>query len=132
MPLQSLFLPRAFGAGRLSVLARLAFVVSLTKLLLDFLRNDINRGVKITLDVFGKQVRTREGNAHGTGKLPLWGFGLVTVESYPCIDGVAVEVFQLADAAYDMIFDGIGQGHIVRQQDQVHGPIMQSARDKIQ
>jgi hypothetical protein len=54
---QSFFLPRALGPGGLFVFARLVLVVPFADLLFELFGDNIDRRVKITFDILGKQIR---------------------------------------------------------------------------
>jgi hypothetical protein len=130
--LQSSVLPVSFCAGGLFVFAGKIFVVAFSDLLLDFLGYKIHRCIKIALNVRRKQVRTRESQADGAGELPFGGLGLIMLEGHARIHGKAVELCQFVKAADDVIFDGLGQGEIMRRKDQFHGDSMQCGCEKIQ
>ena len=58
--------------------------------------------------------------------------GLIMLQGHARIDGKAVELCQLVKAADDVIFDGLGEGYIMRRKDQFHGDTMQCGYEKIQ
>ena len=99
------------------MLAGLVLVMPLADLLLDLLGDEVNGGVKIFFQVLGKQIRAGQRNAHGTGKLALGRFGLIMVERDAGIDGESVQMLQFLDSADKVIFNGFGQGHIMRRKD---------------
>lgn len=107
-------------------------VVSLADLLFEFFRDQIDCGVKVTLDIFGKEVRAWQRKAHGTGELSFGSLGLIMLEGDPGVDGETVEMRQLVNSANDMIFDGFGEGEIVRREDQIHAHRMARDERKIQ
>ena len=131
-PLQSRFLPGPLCAGGLFVFAGKIFVVALSDLLLDFLGHEIHRCIKIALNVLRKEIRARESQPDGAGELPFGSFGPVMLERDARIHGKAIELGQLIEEADDVIFDGLGQSHIMRRKDQFHGDTMQRGCGKIQ
>jgi hypothetical protein len=46
---------------------------------------------------------------------------VIELESHPGIDGTAIEMIELLDATDQMIFNGFGEGEIMRAQHQFHG-----------
>jgi len=88
--------------------ALLVFIVSFPKLLFDLFGDQVNRRIQIAFNVLGEEIRAGEGDAHGAGKLPFRGLGLIAVKCHPRVDRIAVEVFQFADTVDDMILNGIG------------------------
>lgn len=112
--------------------AGLVLVVALANLLLDLLRDQVNRSVEIALDIFGKEVRTRHRQAHGTGKLPLRRLGLIALERDARIDGKAVKMLEFVNPADNVRFNRSGQSHIVSRKDQVHASMVHPMADKIQ
>ena len=112
--------------------ARDELVVSLADLLFEFFRDQIDCGVKVTLDVFGEQVRAWQRKADRTGELSFGSLGLIVLESDPGIDGETIKMRQLFNTANDMIFDGFGEGEIVRREDQIHRNSMARGDRKIQ
>ncbi len=130
--LHSRVLPAFFCAGGLFVFAGKIFIVTFSDLLLDFFGHEIHRCIKIALHILGEEVRAREGQADGAGELAFGGFGLIMLQGHARIDGKAVELCQLVKAADDVIFDGLGEGYIMRRKDQFHGDTMQCGYEKIQ
>ena len=88
--------------------ARLIFIVSFPELLFDLLGHHVDRRIQIAFNVLGKQIGPGKGDAHRAGELSVRRLGLVAVERDSRVDSIAVEVFQLADTADDMILNGIG------------------------
>jgi hypothetical protein len=101
-------------------LASLPFVVALADLLLDFFRDAVNRGVQISFDVFGKEIRAVQAQEHGTTEL-FWGHaGVVVFEGDPRVNRTFVKMVEFPQSLYDVILNGFGQRDIVRRKDQFH------------
>src|SRR5438093_13262332 len=92
------FLAPAFGAGGFGVLAGFVFVVPFADLLLDFLGDQVNRRVEVALPILRKQVRSRHGEAHGTGELLFRSLSVVVLQGHSGINGEAVEMVELVEA----------------------------------
>ena len=97
------------------MLASLVFAVALSELLLDLLGDQVNRGIKIGLDVLRKKIAPRQSNANRAGKLALRGFCLVAFQSDASVRRVMVKVVQLVNSSDEMVFDRFGQSHIMRR-----------------
>jgi len=114
------------------MLASLVLIMALADLLLDFLGDQVDGGVKVLFEIFRKQVRAGKRESYRTGKLPLGRFGLVMFERDPRVDGTPVQVLQFVDSADNVIFNGFSQSHVMGREDQVHNNRMQPIGDKIQ
>ena len=112
--------------------ASFVFVLPLSDLLLDFLSYQIDGRIQIAFDVFRKQVRAREREPNGTGKGAFRRPCLVVLESDTCIGGETVEMFEFRDSNDDVIFDSLGQCHVMRRKDQIHARSMAYESGKIQ
>jgi hypothetical protein len=91
-------------------------------LLFDFSGYLVNGRIKVAFTVLGKQVRTAHRQAYGTAELF---FGRARVVVFQCnasIYGALVKMIEFLQAAEHMIFDGLGQGDIVRRKNQFHAP----------
>ncbi len=130
--LAACLLARAFSARSHFYVARFEFAVPLPDLLFDLFGDQIDRGIEIVFDVFGKKVGPRKGDSHRTRELALSGLGFVVFERYAGGRSKLVQVFQLPDPVHKVIFDGLGKAEIVRRKDQVHAAMMESRSDKIQ
>lgn len=53
-------------------------------------------------------------------------------ESNPRVNRAFVEMVELFDLGDDVVFDGLGEGHAVRDENQFHKAIMLPGLDKIQ
>ena len=100
--------------------AGLIFALPLSDLLLDFFGYQIDGSIEVAFDVLGEQVRTRKGKPNGTGKGALRRPGLVMLEGDTRIGGETVQMFEFRDSDDDVIFDGLGQRHVMRRKDQIH------------
>ncbi|MEY2427245.1 MAG: hypothetical protein QOJ40_130 [Verrucomicrobiota bacterium] len=112
--------------------ASFEFVAPLADLLLDFFRHEINGRVEVALMILSEEVRPRNRKAHRARELPFRRLGLVMFKGDPRIDRPAVQVVQLVNAAHQVVFDGLGQRHVVGRKDQIHILRMQPVCDKIQ
>ncbi len=130
--LKTALLPCLFCTRGLFVFSSQIFVLSLSDLLFDFLGDQVDGGVEVIFNVFCKKVGTRESQAKRTGELLLGRLGFVMFKSDSSIDGIAIQMRQLLYFADDVIFDGLGEGYIVRRKDQVHELTMGSECNKIQ
>jgi len=106
------------------------FVVPLADLLLDLFCHQVDGGVEVAFDVLGKEIRATLTHSHGAGKLLFRGASLVALEDDPDFEGELVEMLKLFDAADEVIFDCLGQGHIVRRENQIHAGILHRRRIK--
>jgi len=96
------------------------FAVAFADLLLDFFGDHVDAGVKIGLVIFSVEVRARHGQAHRTLELPVGGLGGVVLKDDPGIDGKAIEVFELPNPGENVIFNRLGQRHIMRRKNKFH------------
>src|SRR5262249_36860422 len=129
---ESRFLPPAFGAGGLGVFAGFVFALALADLLLDFLGDQIDRGVEVAFSVLRKEVRSGNGEPHGTVELLFGRFPMVMFEGHTSVKGEAVEVVEFVDSRHDMVLDGFGKRYVVGRENQFHERMMVSTREKSQ
>ena len=132
LPLQPSFPQALFAARGLFVLAGFVFAVALANLLFHFFRDLVNGRVEIILGILGKKIRAAHRQPHGTGKLLLRDARVVMFERHAGINRPAIEVLKLVEPGQNMVFDGFGERHIMRREDQFHRAMMLSARGKIQ
>src|ERR1041385_271085 len=97
--LESRFLALAFVVRGLGVLPGFVLAVTFADLLFHFFRDQVNGGIEVTLPVFGVKVGTGHGQAQGTLELAVGRLGGVVFQGDAGVDGKAVEVLQLPDAA---------------------------------
>jgi hypothetical protein len=114
------------------MLASEVFVLPLPDLLFDLLCDQVNGGVKIAFNIFGEKIGTGKGKTKRAGELLVRGFSLVMFQNHTGVDRIAVQVRQLLYSGDDVIFDGFGEGYVVRRKDQVHVVSMGSGSIKIQ
>lgn len=112
--------------------ARLVLAVTFTDLPLHLLGHEINCRIHIGLGIFCKQVRTRNGQTHGTLELPLLCLGFVMFQRDTRINGEAILVIQLLNAGNHMLLQCLGQLQIVRRQNEFHAQSMRRVSAKIQ
>lgn len=98
----------------------LSLIVPLAKLLFDFLRNHVNRGIQVTFDIFSKKVGPGKGNSDSAAKLAVGRFGLVMLKSDSDIGRVLIEMIELINPRDEMILDGLGERQIMCRKNQVH------------
>ena len=126
------FLTFALHPRGLGVFAGLVFAMPFADLLFDLFDDKIDGGVKITFTVFGEEVGTRHRQANGTGELLFRRFAVVVFEGDARVNGPAVQVIKLYEARDEMVFNGFGEGQVVRRKDQFHDGMMVTGTDKIQ
>ncbi|MDB6064603.1 MAG: hypothetical protein JWR26_811 [Pedosphaera sp.] len=126
------FLADAFGAGSIGVLAGFVFALAPANLLLDFFRHEVDGGVEIAFAILGKKVWTRFGEAHGAFELAFRGFGGIVFQGDAGIDGKTVEMFELIDPDQDVLFNGIGESHVVQRENHFHINSLRRLGQKIQ
>src|SRR5690349_5957799 len=126
------FLALAFHPGGFGMFAGFVFALTFANLLLDFLGDEVNRGVKVAFSILRKEVGTGYGKPHGAAELSFGRFSMVVLECYARINGETVKVVKLVDAGDDVVLDRFGQGQIVRRKNQFHGGMMVSTGRKIQ
>ena len=102
------------------MLAGLVLVVTLANLLLDFLGHHVNGRVEVNFGILGEKVGAGNGKTHGAFELAIGGLGVVVVQADAGVDGEAVNVFKLVDAGEDVFLDGLGEGHVMRRENQFH------------
>ena len=114
------------------MLAGFVLVVTFTNLLFDFFRHHVDRRVKVTFAIFGEQVRPTDPQADRAGKLALGRPGMIVFERHARVDGEPVQMLQFVDPAENVVFNGLGQRHIMRRKDKLHEAIMCPDENKIQ
>ena len=82
---------------------------------IDFFRDQINRRVKVGLDVLGEQIRSRQRHSHGTGKLALGRSGLVALQRHAPrtivdVDVLAAELEGVRSRGYATTLDELEPG----------------------
>jgi hypothetical protein len=126
------FLAGPFAARGNLVFAGLPFVVTFADLLLDFFGNLVDGRVQITFDVFGKKIGSAHAEANGAAKLFSGGTGVVVFEGHPRINGALVKMIEFLQLSQNVVLNGLGQGDIVRRQNQFHDSKMQFPDGEIQ
>jgi hypothetical protein len=129
---QPAFFELVLGFGSFAVVFRFGFAVAFANQAFHFFADEVNRGVQIFLAIFGEEVRTADAEANGAGELFLRGAIIVVFQRDASVNGPLVEVVQLLNFAYDVIFNGFGQRDVVRDDDQFHDQMMLPASGKIQ
>ena len=114
------------------MLPRLAFALPFADLLLDFFRHAVNRRIQIAFDILGEQIRSAHAQADGAAELFLRNAGVVVFERHARVHGAAVKMVKFLQTAKDVVFNCLGQRHIVRRKNQFHASKMQPMGDKIQ
>ena len=108
MRLQRGFLALAFAFGSFAVITRFEFIMTLADLLLDFFRDQVDRGIQISLGIFSEQIGAWFGDANGTFKLTFRELGVILFDHDAGIDCPWIQMSELLDARNDMRFDGVG------------------------
>ena len=114
------------------MLARGAFAVAFADLLFDFFGDLVNGRIQIAFNVFGIQIGSAQAQADRAGELFSGGAGMVVFQRYARVNGAPVKMVEFLDLVQDVIFDGPGQGDVVRRENQFHGVKMQPGVKKIQ
>ncbi|HVO33136.1 MAG TPA: hypothetical protein VMU17_04415, partial [Elusimicrobiota bacterium] len=114
------------------VFARGAFGVAFPDLLFNFPGNLVDGRVQVAVDVLGKKVGPAHAQANGAAELFSGGARVIVLQGHPGIDGAPIEMIQLIDLFQDVILDRLGQGKVMRRENQFHVPKMRPAVKKIQ
>jgi hypothetical protein len=115
------FLSPPFALRGLGMFAGLVLVMAFAELLFEFLGDQIDGGVEITFGIFGIEIGSWHGQAHGTGELLFGSAFAVQFECDADINGAMVEVIEFFDPRHEMIFDGFGECQVMGRQNQFHG-----------
>ena len=107
-------------------------LVAFPDLLFDFLCDPVNRRIQIAFAILGKQIGAAHAQAHGTTELFLRRARVVVLQGDPGVHGALVKMVEFLQPAEHMIFDGFGQGDIMRRKNQFHKGKMDLNGDKIQ
>ena len=126
------FLPGAFGFGTHLGFFCLEFAVALADLLFNFFDDGIYCGVEVALDVFGEEVWAAHAEADGAAELFFRHAGVVVLKGDAGIHDALIHMVQLVELGDNVVFDGFGEGHVVRGQNQFHKKRMRLERGKIQ
>ena len=113
---------RALWPRRLGMAPRFVFAMTLAKLLLEFLRYQIDGRVKVRLSVFGEQIRSGHGQSHRTFELFVGCLRSVVFQDHARVDRKAIQALQLGNAGLHMGFERFGKGNVVGIEDQIHKP----------
>jgi len=126
------FLSSSLHARGFRVFACFVFVVTFSNLLLDFLNDEIDGGVKIAFTVLGKKVGAGHGEANGTGELLFRRFPVVMFQGHPRVQRAAVQMVEFFEAVDEVVFDGFRKRQVVRRKNQFHSGMMVAHMNKIQ
>ena len=77
-------------------------------------------GMLTQTGILGEKVGAGNGKTHGAFELAFGGLGVVAVQADAGVDGEAVDMLELVNAGEDVFLDGLGQGHIMRRENQFH------------
>ena len=114
------------------MLAGLVLVMTLADLLLDFLGNFINSSVEVAIVILRVKIRTANSEPDGALELALRRLGVVVFQRNAGIHCPTVKVLQFINPDHDMVFDRLGQRHIVRRKNKFHARRMGLGWNKIQ
>lgn len=114
------FLAAALAARSLFVPAGFVLIVALANLLFDFFGNKIDGGVEVRFKILCVKVRSRHVKEHGTLELPVCGLGGVVFQNDTSVDRETVQSSQLIEAGNNVILNGLGEGNVVRRDNQFH------------
>jgi len=98
----------------------LGLAMTFANLLLDFFGDDVDGRVKVRLTIFGIQVRPTQADPDGAGKGPFGNARVIVFEGDARINGTFVEVIHLFELGDDVVHDGFGEGHAMRDENQFH------------
>ena len=95
---------------------------------LDFFGDQVNGRVKVAFPVFSEKVGAAHAEPDRAGKLFLRRAGMVMFQRDAGVHGAVVEVFQLVQFGKNMIFNSLGESHVMRRKDQFHTLMMLRTR----
>lgn len=114
------------------MMPRLGLAVPLANLAFNFFGDLVYGGIEIRVTIFGEEIWSAHAESHGAGERFFRDALVVVFQDDPGVYGALVEMIELFNFGNQMIFDGLGERHTVRNQNQFHERMVLRANAKIQ